>query len=138
MARDLYHQSVRRALEKDGWTITADPLKLTIGTDTDFLVDLAAERLIVAERRHERIAVEIKGFGETSKTHEFHAVLGQYLNYRIALELLYPDYELYLAVPADIFATFFQRKFVRLAIERFTVKTLVYDPTKEEIVHDAA
>ena len=67
MARDLFHDAVRHALEKDGWTITADPFRLTVGTDTEFLIDLAAERLILAERNHERIAVEIKVFSEPSK-----------------------------------------------------------------------
>ncbi len=27
-AKDLFHDSVRNALEKDGWTITADPYTL--------------------------------------------------------------------------------------------------------------
>jgi XisH protein len=119
MARDLFHDAVRKALEKDGWTITADPLKLTIGADTEFLIDLAAERLIVAERNNQRIAVEIKNFSEPSKTHEFHSVLGQYLNDRTALEALQDDHQLLLAVPEDVFGTFFQRQFVQLAIQTF-------------------
>ena len=28
MAKDLYHNAVRNALIKDGWTITHDPLRL--------------------------------------------------------------------------------------------------------------
>ena len=28
-AKDIYHETVRIALEKDGWTITSDPLVLT-------------------------------------------------------------------------------------------------------------
>ena len=43
MARDLFHDAVRHALEKDGWTITADPLKLEFGT-VKALVDLGAEK----------------------------------------------------------------------------------------------
>jgi XisH protein len=27
-AQDIYHEHVKNALEKDGWTITHDPLKL--------------------------------------------------------------------------------------------------------------
>jgi hypothetical protein len=136
MARDIFHDAVRHALEKDGWTITADPFRLSVGADMDFFIDLAAERLIVAERKNERIAVEVKVFAEQSKTHEFHNVLGQYINYRTALELLYPDYTLYLAVPDDIFATFFQRKFVQTVIHKNAVKIIVYDAAREVIVHD--
>ncbi|MEH2158944.1 element excision factor XisH family protein [Nostoc sp.] len=31
MAKDLYHEQVKRALEKDGWQITHDPYELRIG-----------------------------------------------------------------------------------------------------------
>ena len=58
MARDFYHSAARTALEKDGWLITNDPLELTF-KEVNLEVDLAAERLIAAERNAERIAVEI-------------------------------------------------------------------------------
>lgn len=31
-ARDLYHDAVKHALNKDGWAITHDPLRLRWGT----------------------------------------------------------------------------------------------------------
>jgi hypothetical protein len=40
-ARDIYHNQVKNALIKDGWTITHDPLKLEIGSK-DLFVDLGA------------------------------------------------------------------------------------------------
>ena len=61
MAKDLYHDLVRIALEKDGWTITDDPYYLTLET-TKLKVDLGAERIIAAERGMEKIAIEIKSF----------------------------------------------------------------------------
>ena len=61
MARDKYHNVVRRALEKDGWTITHDPLRYKIGS-RKIEVDLGAEQLIGAEKGTEKIAVEIKSF----------------------------------------------------------------------------
>jgi len=39
MAKDIYHNNVRTALEKDGWTITDDPLTLQFGSRGVF-VDL--------------------------------------------------------------------------------------------------
>ena len=39
--KDLYHDVVVDALQEDGWTITDDPLQVSIG-DTDLYVDLAA------------------------------------------------------------------------------------------------
>jgi hypothetical protein len=40
MARDIFHVVVREALIKDGWTITADSLRLTY-EDERFEPDLA-------------------------------------------------------------------------------------------------
>ena len=52
-AKDVFHQQVRQALEKDGWAITADPLSLRwLGTILQ--IDLGAEQLIAAERGEER------------------------------------------------------------------------------------
>jgi hypothetical protein len=41
-AKDKYHQQVRRALEKDGWTITHDPYILKM-VGVNFPIDLGAE-----------------------------------------------------------------------------------------------
>jgi XisH protein len=30
--KDRFHQAVKNSLEKDGWTITHDPLSIKIGT----------------------------------------------------------------------------------------------------------
>jgi len=55
-AKDMYYDAVRNALIKDGWTITDDPLILSIGKK-DLFVDLGAEKLIAAQKDHQRIAV---------------------------------------------------------------------------------
>ncbi len=47
--KDIYHHTVKKALIKDGWTITDDPLILSIGKK-DLFVDLGAEKLIAAEK----------------------------------------------------------------------------------------
>lgn len=49
MAKDIYHNHVKEALEKDGWIITADPYILNYA-DTRFDVDLGAEKLIEATK----------------------------------------------------------------------------------------
>ena len=61
MAKDVYHNTVRTALEKDGWTITHDPLTLKIGGRSAY-VDLGAEKLFAAEKGGQRIAVEVEKF----------------------------------------------------------------------------
>lgn len=58
-AKDLFHAVVRSALEKEGWTITDDPLHLKIDEDKLY-VDLGAEnQLLGAERYGQKIAVEL-------------------------------------------------------------------------------
>lgn len=61
MAKDIYHDTVRTALEKDNWIITDDPLTLKVGR-RDLFVDLGAEKLLAAQRQGKKIAVEIKSF----------------------------------------------------------------------------
>ncbi len=47
MAKDIYHDTVKTALEKDGWTITDDTFTLSVGK-RDVFVDLAAEKPLTA------------------------------------------------------------------------------------------
>ena len=49
MARDLFHEIVRSAIEKEGWTITDDPLSIRCG-GVDLQIDLGAQRLIAAQK----------------------------------------------------------------------------------------
>lgn len=84
-ARDLFHNVVRTALEKDGWTITADPLILTIGLRSVF-VDLGAEKLIAAERGSEKIAIEVKSFLGPSPISDLENAWGQFFLYTRALQ----------------------------------------------------
>lgn len=132
MAKDRFHNAVRNALEKEGWTITADPYKISVG-DVDFEIDLAGE-MLAAYREGEKIAVEIKSFIGGSNVSEFHTALGQFLNYRFALEEFEPQRKLYLAVPESIYKSFFQRRFIREVVEKTQINLLVYDEKQEIIV----
>ncbi|MEO0758097.1 MAG: XisH family protein [Cyanobacteria bacterium J06648_16] len=129
-AKDLFHTAVKRALQKEQWTITDDPLKFKFG-NVNFRVDLGAERVVAAERAGEKIAVEIKSFLNPSAVTDFYAALGQFLSYRLALEPVQPDRKLYLAVPLDAYQTFFQYEFTQAAIERYEISILVYEPVSE-------
>jgi len=131
-AKDLFHEAVKQALLKEDWRITADPLKIKI-EGVKFEIDLAAEKVIAAQKAELKIAVEIKSFLNTSAITDFHAALGQFLNYRLALKMLESDRTLYLAVPVDTFESFFQEKFTLEAVKSYQVKLLVYDPAEEVI-----
>lgn len=133
-ALDHDHQIVRRALEKDGWTITHDPLTLIVGPDRVH-IDLAAERVLAAERGTEKIAVEIKMFRGLSRIADLEAAIGQYIVYRIALRRTEPERELYLAVPQTVLVNQFRK---RALFEGFITDEhgmlLGYDVEREEIV----
>ncbi|XWK88275.1 MAG: XisH family protein [Phormidium sp.] len=125
-ARDLFHEAVKRALQKQQWVITHDPLELQLDEVT-LKIDLGAERLIAAEREGEKIAVEVKSFASPSAVSEFHTALGQFLNYRIMLEENEPDRQLYLAVPLETYETFFQSRLAQIAVQRHQISLIVYD-----------
>ncbi|MEA5496127.1 XisH family protein [Limnoraphis robusta Tam1] len=131
--KDIFHDAVRRALEKEGWKITDDPLFLRFG-GVDMYIDLGAERLLAAERNGEKIAVEIKSFVGSSATTEFSTALGQFLKYQLALEEEQPDRLLYLAIPLDADRSFFSLELPRLLIQRYHVRLIVYEPENEVII----
>jgi len=132
-AKDIFHNVVKTALQKDGWIITHDPLYLRLGDDP-MRIDLGAERLIVAERDQEQIAVEVKSFLAPSAISEFHTALGQYLNYRAVLQLQQPHRKLYLAVSIDIYRNFFRRDLPQLSMQVYQLKMIVFDPVNEVIL----
>jgi hypothetical protein len=133
-AKDRFHENVKNALQKDGWTITDEPLKIPIERLTNLFIDLGAEKLIVAQRENRKIAVEVKSFLGASTLSEFHTALGQCLNYRYALEDTEPDRQLYLAVPISIYEDFFSVPFIQSVLKRSQVSLVVYDAAQEEIV----
>jgi hypothetical protein len=131
-AKDRFHELVKIALQKEGWTITHDPYHIDLGF-VDFYIDLGAEQLLAATKDNEKIAVEIKTFIAASTISEFHTAVGQFINYRIALEGDDPERKLYLAVPTDIYKRFFKNSFIQIVIQRNQISLLVYDIEKKEI-----
>lgn len=132
-AKDIFHSAVRKGLEREGWLITDDPLRIEVG-DVEMYVDLGAEQLLAAEKDSQKIAVEIKSFISKSSISEFHTAIGQCLNYRIALEEKEPERQLYLAVPLDIYYSFFELRFIQTVIKRLQIYLIIYDPIQEVVV----
>ena len=132
-ARDLYHDAVRIALEKDGWTITDDPLILTIGLRSVF-VDLGAEKLIAAERGTDKIAVEVKSFLSPSPISDLEIAWGQYFLYARTLQKQEPDRILYLAVNQTVFQTLFAEEAGQLLMAEPGFRLIVFNSATEEII----
>jgi hypothetical protein len=131
-AKDIYHNDVRSALIKDGWTITDDPFRLRWGKK-DYYVDLGAEEVIAAEMSGRRIAVEVKSFVGPSIVDDMEKALGQYLIYRSILKRRQPDRQLFLAVPKSI-ARLFDEPLGHLLMEDYGLYVVVFHPKKKEII----
>jgi XisH protein len=131
-AKDLYHDTVKTALLKDGWTITDDPLSLEIG-GRDLFVDLGAEKLLIADRGSQKIAVEVKSFISPSPVRDLENALGQYILYEDIIAQEYSERILYLAIREEVYLTFFSEPIVQIPLKSRRIKLLVFDETQEVI-----
>lgn len=130
--RDSVHAAVRLALEKEGWVITADPFVLPVGLH-NLYVDLAAERMVAAERGGDRIAVEIKSFSGRSEVVDLEQALGQFVLYRGVLHRNDPTRQMVLAVPRAAWDSLFESELGRTAREETPLAVVVFDPVRAEV-----
>ncbi len=131
-AKDLYHDTVKTALIKDGWTITHDPLSLRIGKK-DLFIDLGAEKLLAAEKGNAKIAIEIKSFVSPSIIQDLENALGQFVLYQNALRILEPNRTLYLAVREAVYQDLFQEEIGKMLLEGQVLQLITFDPDQEVI-----
>jgi hypothetical protein len=131
-AKDIYHEVVKTALIKDGWTITDDPLKLTIGSRSLY-VDLGAEKLIAAQKKEQKIAVEIKSFLSPSPIHDLENALGQYVLYQKILITTDIERVLYLAIREEVYQDLFSEPIGQLLLKDKQIKLIVFNPDKQEL-----
>lgn len=132
-AKDLYHDTMKEALVKDGWDITHDPFPLKWGKK-DLFIDLGAEKLLTAEKEGRKIAIEVKSFLGRSEVAELRNALGQFILYHDILEERDPDRELFLAVPEKTFIEVFEEPIGAILIEKQRIRLIVFNKEKQEIV----
>ncbi len=131
-AKDIYHDTVKLALIKDGWKILTENYTLEYGGDRLY-VDMAAEKSIAAEKQGQKILVEVKSFLGRSFINNLEQAMGQYLIYRdIVLEKKL-DFKLYLAITTGVYQNYFQRKLTRTIVKRNRVNLLIFDSEGEVI-----
>lgn len=134
MARkDIYHDTVKRALDRDEWTITHDPFTVRVGRKR-LAMDLGAERLISAEKGSRKIVVEIKSFIGRSDVKDLQQALGQYVLYQEVLTEQKIGRELYLAVPNRAYHSVFQNELGQILLRNRALRLLVFDEDQEVIV----
>ena len=131
-AKDIYHDTVKNALIKDGWTITDDPLSLKVGKK-DIFIDLAANKLLVAQKQDTKIAVEVKSFIGSSEIEDLKNALGQYILYDKILRAKLSKRSLYLAIRKHIFDGLFSEEIGQILLSDNSLKMIIFDPEMEMI-----
>jgi hypothetical protein len=129
-AKDRYHDAVKRALIKDGWTIADEQFALTIDR-RNLWIDLQAGK---AEPRLV-IMVEVKELDDVNSAIEALAkAIGKFEIYRIALQEAGFNYPLYMAVTTESYNGILSERIGKLVLEATQIPLIVFDGEKEEIV----
>lgn len=131
--RDGSHFSVRRALEKDDWTITSDPLTLFY-EGVRLKADMGAERSFAAEKKGRKIAVEVKEFSNDSIVSELEKTVGQLQFYQWALDEQEPERELFMALSEAAYQEKLTKPLFQIAITRNKINLLIFDHVEEVIL----
>ena len=97
-------------------------------------VDLGAEKLLLAIKEEQKIAVEVKTFGGASSIADAQQSLGQYFIYRSVMKRLEPDQKLYLAIHDEIYQDFFTEPLGEILFSDYEVPLLIFDPEQEVII----
>ena len=138
MAKDLYHDTVKTALIKDGWLITHDPYEVKLKElnlfSTTLKIDLGAEKMIAAEKGSQKIAVEVKTLLAPSLIYELHNLVGQFLNYQVGIDMQEPDRLLYVAIPQDAYERLIPHEFFRAIVSRNNIRIITYEPITQTII----
>ena len=136
--RDETHQFVREALVKDGWQITDDPYVISYG-ERFLFVDLGAayspavSQFIGAQRRDQKIAVEIKEFRGKSAIKNLEQAIGQYILYQLLLKQVDPKRKVYLAISDIAYAEIFSEPIGELVINELPMDLIVIDMQEKEV-----
>ena len=131
--RDVFHDTVKRILIADGWTITHDPLVLPFGRRNVY-VDLGAELPLGAEKEGRRIAVEVKSFLGVSDLRDLEQALGQFALYRFLLAREEPERVLFLAITRAARENLFEDAVGRELAASEKLRLLVFDPEMERLL----
>jgi len=132
-ARDKYHETVKDALLKEDWEVTHDPYIIGL-QGVNYQIDLGAEKIIAAQKGGKKIAIEIKSFLKERVVSEYHTALGQFLNYRVGLDEIKDDRELYLAIPKLAYDRIKKLPILMKSIEVYKIKLIVFNISEKSIV----
>lgn len=132
--KDIFHETVKTALLKDGWVITNDPLFVPTEGGVNFFIDLGIEKIIGAQKNGEHIAIEIKSFDENTPAYSFYEILGQFLIYEIALQEQLKPWQLFVALSSLGFKRLDEAPIFNRAIIKFNLNFVIFDPIDKIII----
>jgi hypothetical protein len=128
---DDCHSQIVRALEKDGWTVEPNPIQVNT-EEHYYYIDIEASRRV--NGNHQTILLaEVKCFPDPRTTLQIYIALGQYIAYRAILKEIGRSTSLYLAIPDEVYETFFEVA-IKSAIRDNHIKLLIVNLAMEEIV----
>ncbi len=127
---DIYHNIVKRALQKDNWIITNDPLILQVGLKRLY-IDLGANKLLGAKKGKLEIAVEIKSFQGKSDINDLEQAFGQYSLYKHVLVAKQSKRILYLAISSETYNSIFTSEIGQILLDNKALNLIVFDAEKE-------
>jgi hypothetical protein len=96
-------------------------------------IDFAAEKIIAAERKGNKIAVEVKSFLGASLLNDFYEAIGKYELYWDALNQYDPSRILFIALPVQAYDELAQEPFIHNTLSRLGIKCLIFNPNLEKI-----
>jgi hypothetical protein len=129
-AKDYYHDAVIRSLEKDGWTIEAEQVRLEL-ENRWLWIDMQAVKSV----DDRAILIEVKGFQNMASPVDYlAAAVGKYVLYRAVLEYLQIEMQLYMAVPIDAYHGILSEEIGLQVIQRTKIHLMTFDPVEEVVV----
>lgn len=131
-AKDIYHEIVRIALQKEGWIITDDPYYIRADLlglfDAKLQVDLGAEQILAAEKGKQKIAIEIKSLLGPSLIYDFHGLVGQHSNYQVCMEEQEKDRILFVAIPQNAYNYLSQQRLFHKIVAKHAINLIIFEP----------
>jgi hypothetical protein len=130
--KDLHHDIVVRSLVKAGWQILDEHHYLLVGTTSmnqrrlyiDIRVQHTAQPIV--------ILIEVKSL-DKSPVHELMEMIGQYIVYRAALDLLHDNTPLYVAITEESYNDIVVHPLGQKSMQKLSIPMMTYNTRKEEI-----
>jgi hypothetical protein len=129
-AKDRYHDVVKQALLKDGWTIEDEQVKLKIG-QRRLWVDLQVGRASEGGS----MLIEVKGLeSNLSIVEALESTVGQYAVYQATLNAKRLDMPLVLAIPDSAYFGIFEEELGHAVRAFLDLKLVVFNSVSEEVL----